>query len=250
MPYNEDARPPATLLLTRPRAASERFAAEIAARGVSIEVLVAPLMEIVQLDVAPPVAAGAEIIFTSSNAIAAAGPGAGRRAWCVGSRTAEVARDAGFDATAAGACADELVASLLAHRPAGPLVHLRGRHQRGDVVERLREAGLSATSQVVYDQVERAPDEVFASALSRSPLIVPLFSPRSAELFASAALGAWQPSSPGDALIALSAAVKAAVPRQWQSRTGVAARPDGDAMIDEIARRISPSGDFGGMTRY
>jgi uroporphyrinogen-III synthase len=137
MPDNDAARPRATLLLTRPRAASERFAAEIAARDLPLEVVIAPLMEIVPTGDLPPLPEGAALIFTSSNAVEAAGPGQGRRAWCVGARTRQAAAEAGFDAVLAGATADELVAHVVDLRPDGPLVHVHGRHQRGDVADRL-----------------------------------------------------------------------------------------------------------------
>ena len=55
------------------------------------------------------------------------------------------------------------------------MVHLRGRHQRGDVAKRLHDAGLSVTSHVLYDQVEVPPDAAFTTALGRTPLCVPLF---------------------------------------------------------------------------
>jgi len=239
MADNDDARPRATLLLTRPRAMSERFAAEIAERDLPVDIVIAPLMEIVPADAPPPLAAETGVIFTSSQAVARAGPGDGRRAWCVGGRTTEAARAAGFDAVLAGACADELVSRLRKERPAGPMVHLRGRHQRGDVAKRLHDAGLSVTSHVLYDQVEVPPDAAFTTALGRTPLCVPLFSPRSAELFVTAAKGLWEPA-PDDAILALSAAVKATLPPEWAEKTLVSDHPDGPSMIDAVTRRIFP----------
>jgi uroporphyrinogen-III synthase len=248
MPDNVTARPLATLLLTRPRAASERFAAEIGKRGLPLEVVIAPLMEIVQAD-PPEVARGASFIFTSANAIPAAGPGLGRRAWCVGERTTAEAGLAGFEAIWAGATADELVHRLLAEGPAVPLMHLHGHHQRGEVAERLCEGGLTVTSHVVYDQVECPPDDTFFAALRRSPLWVPLFSPRSAALFVAAASDTWAPR-PEDLVLAFSTAVAATIPSDWAESTAICSSPTGAEMLDEVARRISPSGDFGGMTRY
>jgi uroporphyrinogen-III synthase len=239
MADNDDARPRATLLLTRPRAMSERFAAEVAERDLPVDIVIVPLMEIVATDAPPSLTADTGVIFTSSQAVARAGPGDGRRAWCVGARTTEAARTAGFDAVLAGACADVLVARLLQERPSGPLVHLRGRHQRGDVAARLCDAGLQVTSHVLYDQVEVPPGAAFTTALRHSPLWVPLFSPRSAELFAAAARERWTPA-PDDAIVALSAAVMAGVPPEWAEKTEVIEHPDGPSMLDAIARRIYP----------
>jgi uroporphyrinogen-III synthase len=239
MTDNVDARPRATLLLTRPRAASESFAAEIAGGGLPLDIVISPRMEIVPVDAPPPLAGDDALVFTSANAIPFAGPGEGRRAWCVGARTTRTARDAGFDAREAGACADALVARLLEERPGPRLLHLRGRHQRGDVVERLRAAGHDTAAHVVYDQVALRPDAAFTSALARDRLIVPLFSPRSASLFSDAAQPDWRPGSE-DLILALSAAVRDALPSEWADRCRVVEKPHGAAMRDAIARLIFP----------
>lgn len=239
MADNHDARPQATLLMTRPQAASEQFAQEIAARDLPIEVVISPLMEIVPVGAPVVITTGTEVIFTSSNAVAVVGPGGHQRAWCVGPRTTAEAKAAGFDAVETGQTAEELVATLVANAATRPLLHLRGRHQRGDVTTRLCAAGLNAQSQVVYDQVARPPDDAFFLALSRNPVIVPLFSPRSAELFVSAASPVWAPKS-GDTLLTLSDAVLEMLPPDWAANSATVDRPVGSAMLDGIARWILP----------
>jgi uroporphyrinogen-III synthase len=239
MTDNADARPRATLLLTRPREASEGFAAEIAQGDPPLYIVIAPLMEIAPVGAAPMLTQDDAIVFTSANAVPFAGAGNGRRAWCVGARTARVAREAGFDAVEAGECADALVDRLLQEPRGRRILHLRGRHQRGDVTERLRAAGHDAAAHVVYDQVSLPPDAAFSAALTRDHLIVPLFSPRSAALFAEAAQPGWHPG-PEDRILALSAAVRAALPEEWKARARVVDRPDAAAMRDAIARRIFP----------
>lgn len=228
------ARP--TLLLTRPHAQSARFAAELAARWPGLAIVIAPLMEIVATGAAPPFAPGDAVIFTSANAIPFAGPGAGRTAWCVGAGTAARAAAAGFDARSADGAAEDLVALLRTARPEGRLWHLHGAHVRGDVVARLRAAGLAAEGHEVYAQRDLPPDAGFAAALDAAALLVPLFSPRSAALFAAAA-GA---PRPGAGAVALSPAVRAALPPDWQAVCDVAARPDAAALLDGLTRRISP----------
>jgi uroporphyrinogen-III synthase len=152
MADNVDARPRATLLLTRPRAASESFAAEIAGGGLPLDIVISPLMEI---------------------------------------------------------------------------------------VDRLRAAGHDAAAHVVYDQVALRPNAAFTSALARDRLIVPLFSPRSASLFSDAAQPDWRPGSE-DLILALSAAVRDALPPEWADRCRVVEKPHGVAMRDAIARLIFP----------
>ncbi|MGP1357542.1 uroporphyrinogen-III synthase [Roseicyclus sp.] len=238
MAYNDDGAAAPTLLLTRPRAASMRFALEIAARWPGARVVIAPLMEVVPTG-APPVLDGlGAAIFTSGNAVARASPGDGLRAYCIGARTAEAAALAGFDAVMAGETADELVERLVDLRPEGPLLHLHGVHQRGDVVPRLAAAGIDARGTEVYDQRAVPPDTVFFDALAARPLLVPLFSPRSAALFREAAEPVIGVDPAGMHLFALSAAVRDALPPGWHGATDIAARPDAEALLDDIARRI------------
>jgi uroporphyrinogen-III synthase len=196
-------------------------------------------MDIVPTAAAPALAEGDALIFTSANGVAAAGPGQGRTAWCVGARTAAVAREAGYAAHVAGRTAEELVEHLRALRPAGRLVHLHGAHTRGDVAARLAEAGLQVGDFAVYDQVPLEPGPEFAAALASAPLFVPLFSPRSAVLFAEAAArtGARAPDR-NLLLLALSPAVREALPAQLQGVTAVCDRPDATAMLDGIVRRV------------
>lgn len=239
---DNDAQAPApTLLLTRPRAAATRFALEASARWPDATVVISPLMEIAAVGEVPRLDAIDGVIFSSANAVARIGPGRGLPAWCVGARTAEAALEAGFQAEVAGETADEMVAHLAAERPAGRILHLHGVHQRGDAAGRLAKAGLSVEGVVVYDQRSVAPDTPFFDALAARPLIVPLFSPRSATLFAEAAEAVLGPVPPdGVAFVALSGAVCGALPDGWHDATRVAGRPDAAGMLDEIARRITP----------
>lgn len=213
------------VLLTRPRAAAERLAAKLA----GIEVLVAPLMEIAGTGAQVDLDEIAGVIFTSANAVpfVTAAP---LPAYCVGPRTAAAAREAGFDAAVRGEDADSLVASLVANPPKTPLFHPHGTHVRGDVAERLTASGLETRAAAVYAQVDLAPGTVFANALGRKGLIVPLFSPRSARLFASAAR-----ELPADtSIIAFSARVSAELPMDWASITQTLPEPHPDTMFSAI----------------
>ncbi len=182
------------LLLTRPRAQSERFVRDFAAAlGRELPVVIAPLIEIVPRGLAVDPGTAAGLIFTSENGVAAFAAAEARRhwpVWCVGERTADAARAAGFSqVSVAGGDAESLVAGILAARPAGPLLHLRGAHAAGDVSGRLTAGGIPTTAAVVYDQVAQ-PLSAEARALLADPaaeVLVPLFSPRSAALLAEAA---------------------------------------------------------------
>lgn len=209
------------ILLTRAAAQNERFAARLAGRIVQ-----SPLAEVRFLHPDLPLADCA--IFTSENAVhALAGRLPAPRAWCVGDRTAEVARQAGFLAWSASGDADALVAAIL-NAPPGRCLHLRGRETRGDVAARLNAAGIPCAEAVVYDIAPIPPTtEALALLAGAAPVIVPLFSPASARRFAQV------PARAPLRLACLSPAVAAAAPPAAEVR--IAAEPTAAAMIDLLA---------------
>jgi len=227
-----------TLLMTRPRSASERFAAALEAEtGPFARVIVSPLLEIVPRP-APALPPEAALAFTSENAAALAAPFAapGRRAYCVGDRTAEAARAAGFEAVSAGGDAAALAARLAADPPGASIVHLAGAHQRGDLVERLRAAGLPAERVTVYDQAARPLSaEARAALAGRSFVLLPLFSPRSAALASAEAAGATAPLL----LACLSPAIRADWAGPPPAAETVASGPDATALTAAIARLLA-----------
>jgi uroporphyrinogen-III synthase len=235
------------LLLTRPRAQSERFAREtLAALGREVPVVIAPLIEILPrgLTIDPGGAAG--LIFTSENGVAAfAGIDARRHwpVWCVGERTAQAARAAGFARVElGGGDAEALLAGILAARRRGPLLHLRGQHAAGDLVGRLTAAGLPATAAVVYDQRACAlPAE--ARALLADPaedLLLPLFSPRSAALLVKAAAAAVTEARLHPVAISMATAeVWDAGGAGLGQPARIAAAPDAPAMIAALAEVLA-----------
>jgi len=232
--------PPAPLvLLTRPRAASERFAQALQDALGPVRVAILPLMEIAPLVDRLDLEGVAGLIFTSAAGVevfSGLTADRGLPAWCVGDRTAEAARAIGLRATSAGGDAAALVALMATARPEGRLVHLHGAHTRGDVAERLARENLRAEGRAIYDQVSVPPGRAFAAALEHDgPVIVPLFSPRSAELFGRVP-GA---DATGVHPVALSPAVRAALPDVLAARAETAESPDAPAMIRAIGALIS-----------
>ncbi len=226
--------PPIPVLLTRPQAQSQTFAAALQARfGDRLRPVLAPLMAPVFLAPALPTGPFAAVIFTS-----ATGVEAGRsldlpkRAWCVGAQTAARARAAGFQALSADGDAAALVAAILADPPTGRLLHLRGEEVRGDVADMLNSAGLETFSAVVYRQdPQPLTSEARAVLAENGPVIVPLFSPRTGALFRQAL--------PDDLradlhFVAMSEAVADAV-AGLAGTVVIARRPDADAMLDAVA---------------
>jgi len=208
------------LLLTRPGDDSERTAARIGA-----DVIVAPILQIVPVDHDGAALARAPgLVFTSAHAVASAGPGRGRPAICVGERTGQVARDAGFAVIQGAGTADSLV-PLIAASPV-PLVHPHGRH----LAQRLAVPGI-----VVYDQrPQPLTARARAALMGARPVVVPVYSPRSARLLAGMAAGARAPLW----LVAISDAAAAA----WTApaaRRAVADQPSGRAMDAAIRAMLA-----------
>ncbi|MDB6176866.1 uroporphyrinogen-III synthase [Paracoccus sp. Z330] len=160
-----------TLLLTRPVDDSRRFSALLP----GLPTVISPIIRIVDVPHDGAMLADAPaLVFTSGHAIASAGPGRGRPAYCVGPRTAELARGAGFKVIQGPGDAERLLPLL--ESATMPLIHPRGRHVARQ---------LPVRDVVVYDQRPLALNEQAMGLLqSDAPVILPLFSPRSAALLA------------------------------------------------------------------
>ncbi|WP_276946825.1 uroporphyrinogen-III synthase [Haematobacter massiliensis] len=204
-----------TLLLTRPEAQSRRFAAEVARLWPDLAVILSPAQEIKPLPIAVPQGTKG-IVLTSENAVPALPFGLGLPAYCVGERTA-----AAGDATS--------LLSLIRHeRPSGPLFHPHGRHLAADMVAALRDE-VEITGAVAYEQVAIPPSgEAMRLLEADRPVLLPLFSPRSARLVAG-----WPMRAP-----LLIAAMSENVSAAWSGATPrclkIAPIPSAAAMLETI----------------
>lgn len=160
---------------------------------VDVDILAAPVLDIVPLPVtALPRGAGdyRGVIFTSENGAAQAarlGLPTDLPAWCVGGQTAKAAQAAGFATHIAGGDADSLVAMMTLAGAGAPLLHIRGAHARGAVAARLTAAGLPTDEVVAYDQAAiPLPPAVAQSLSGPQPVVLALYSPRSAALLRAA----------------------------------------------------------------
>lgn len=231
-----------SILLTRPAAQSERFAADLVARfGSRVRVMISPVMELRFLDPDLPEGGYRTLILTSETGVEAArrlrsaGINLPERAICVGERTASVAGAAGFQASSAKGDAEALINLVMSRPDEGPYLHLRGREARGDIAPRLMAMGRKADALIVYEQVAVALDaEVREMLAGTRPVIVPVFSPRSAVLLAEQG-----PFAAPLHVVAISAAAASAADRLAPMRLDVAERPDSAAMMDAVARIIS-----------
>lgn len=222
-----------SLLLTRPSEASARFAAAFAARfGAGWPIVYAPLMQTRWLEPAVDLNSFGEVIFTSETAVRAfckfAQP-RGQRAWCVGERTAQVARDAGFSATAGQSGALVLAEMILRDGGGRTMLWPRGVHVAKDLAELLKTGGIDTVSAVIYQQDERPLTQDALSLLSsEQPILLPLFSPRSAKLFAAAAAAVSAPLYIACMSISVAEAAKAIPHRMCR----IAAQPDSENLLD------------------
>ena len=228
---NNEKHPRVSLLLTRPQAGSQAFLdalpRDIAARTV---VTISPLIRITPLNKEAPDADAA--IFTSANAIDFAGPGMGKTAYCVGLATTKKALKHGWHALMAGQCAEELVSALIETPPHQELTHLGGVHARGNIARRLTDAGIPTQHIALYDQtVHDLNAEAIALLNGEKPVIVPLFSPRTAGQFAKQVPGA----APLH-IVALSRAVAAEPGSISHKSLTICENPSLGAMVEEVKK--------------
>lgn len=224
------------VLVTRPREQAEAFARRLSARyGTRVRPVVAPLM--VPEFLSPPVPEGpfAAVVFTSSQGVAGA-----RRlqaklpklAYCVGQSTARAAVAAGFDARSSDGNVTDLIADILSDPPSDRLLYIRGVDTVGELENALISQSIPTVSLQVYLQKALPLEGESRDLLRRpGPVILPLFSPRSARIFRDA--------MPADTraelrIAAMSLSVAEAVDGLPHTAMVIAARPDATAMLDAV----------------
>jgi uroporphyrinogen-III synthase len=197
-----------TLLLTRPEPQSSEFLARCEREhGDRIPAVISPVLRIVDAGDIPPLDAYRSLIFTSGHAVRRVGEAGlltGRTVAVVGQATAELAGDYGAVAMAYGADIGTFLANCA--DLAGPCLHLRGSHTRGDLAARLASMDKAASEAVVYDQLTLPPTRAAQAMIAGTdPIIAPIFSPRSAHL-----LSRFISRRPDVTVVAMSEAVAAA----------------------------------------
>ncbi len=232
----------ALVLLTRPKAQSLRFAQGLARRFEGLSIVVSPLMETRLLTPMLPGGQLAGLIFTSETAVLGYTRLSADRsvpAWCVGDRTAQIAAAEGFAVRSAGGDAAALVTLILKSGERGPLLHARGADVAGPLRQCLHEAGVDVLEAVVYEQVPARPTaEATLAMKGHAPVLLPLFSPRSARLAAEAFGERLAPLH----VAALSEAVALAASGLGPEMLAVAARPDEAAMLDAVGSLLGRAG--------
>ena len=219
----------APILLTRPLPQSQRFAGLLADLGRPI--IFAPLMAVEMMVVPRPDGDFAAVIFTSETAVTAQIRDLPKRAYCVGKRTAIVAQAAGFAAQSADGDWRDLFDLILRDHRGGRLLFLHAAEAASDLPDALNGAGLETVAVQVYRQNAQPLSAQAVQILCQDgPVIVPLFSARSAALF-FAEYARVQAAAP-IYVAALSAQVASGI---TPAQLCIADRPDAQAMYDAVA---------------
>jgi len=226
------------VMLTRPRADSERLAKELQARGNAV--VIEPMLNIVPQGELPPLDDVTALIVTSANGIrafAAVCDNRDLKVYAVGDATALAATEVGFASVeSAEGDAVTLEAHLTARiKPAsGWLLHIQGRDVTGDLDKSLISKGYNVRSAVLYraETASEFSEEVCNLLASRKIDVILFFSPRTAKTFVRLVREAGL-ADRCDTIFAicLSAAVAEAGSALIWSGVHIAATPDRAAML-------------------
>jgi uroporphyrinogen-III synthase len=212
----------------------------VAALG--FEPLVEPLLGIEELS--PVLPDFDTLAFTSANGVRSFARLSARRdavAWCVGGRTAEAAREAGFaQVEDAGGDVGALAAAMIPRLPAGSVVlHAANAAPAGDLCGPLRAAGVEARFVAVYRAVEalEAGPTLAAHLAGGGVLDAALIhSPAAGRVLARLATGGMP--LPDIAAISLNAAASLG---ESAGRVEIAEKPDEASLLAALVRLLDSS---------
>ncbi len=236
-----------TVLLTRPAAQNQRFAEQLQDALGPLQIVQSPLMapEFLQPDLTGRIYTAlilsSETGVEAARRLLAAGQDLPQLAFCVGDQTAKIAQSIGLNALSAKGDANDLIALVLAHAPKGPLLHLCGEDQRGEIAKSVTNGGIETDSRTAYVQRPQPLTEDACMSLGENrSLLVPIFSPRSAQLLAQ--------MMPDDRqaplwIAAISPATAEVAKALKPARLAIADRPDAKAMLQKVADLISLATD-------
>ena len=233
------SKEPPVVLLSRPAEQSTAFAQRLG----DARVVISPIIRIVEHTPELDLDGYDLLVFASQNALRAARQYGlrGRKAICVGKRTTAMARSLGLDAEMMGPDAEALIAAARPGRAGTRAVFLRGVHSRGNIAQGLRAAGFAVEEVILYEQEPLALNSRARALLSgENPVILPLFSPRSSALMGQEVMR--HGAAAALTLIGMSPAVVHAWQGPEPRLSCIAARPDADAMAEEVMRRLQSEG--------
>lgn len=182
-----------TILITRPEPSGAAFAKQVQkVIGAKAKIILSPVLQIEPWGELPDLAPIRHLIFSSHHGVKAFARLSDRRdiaAYAVGEATAQAGREIGLSVAACGGNARQMLERIRADARPGPYLHVRGEHTTGNLALDLNLAGIETTEAVIYRQrAAGLTEEAKESLRKKAPVILPLFSPRSARLVLSGAV--------------------------------------------------------------
>ena len=223
------------IILTRPEKEAHDFRDHILSKLPEAKIIISPLFTIKFTKPQIDLTAFDGIIFTSSNGVEAIkGLELPQNMPCfaVGPKTAKQAAELGFLVSQGSGNADDLINLILSRPSVGRLLHIGGKHIRGNISTRLTQAGHSCERIVAYKQ-ETLPltTEALDAFKEEKPLILPLFSPRTAQLLITQSVPLEHSH-----MIALSDAVAKPFKNYKLSSLIVAKAPNSESMLNDLLK--------------
>ncbi len=235
-----------TILVTRPQPGANETAERLVQLG--HQPLICPLLDIAYLDsplvIGPDVSA---LVLTSPSGVRGLVRLTARRdlpVYSVGDRTADLARQLGFQQVFSAAGDVNALADLIVREPpAGPgrLLHVSGADVAGDLAALLRPHGIGLDRHIAYRAVPASilDDQTQAALADGRIRAVLLFSARTARCFVTLVEKAGlAPAMAGLTALCISQAVAEAIAGPAWGDVKVAASPDADHLL-----ALLPSGD-------
>ena len=222
------------VILTRPKESSVRAAGYLkSVLGGKAQIIISPLVRVVQTGPAPNLDEYSGIIFTSQSGVEAfAGISINRKvpAYCVGPSTADAAERLGFHVCVADRTSTSLLDLITTSADSGRLLYARGAHVACDLRARLTERGKDVDEAVVYRQELQPFSSAAMRALTESRCALPLFSEMTARHASDQAVGV---PDIGHSAHCISGKVAEAFALPWQK--SVSAEPVAEQVLDSAA---------------
>lgn len=182
-----------TILITRPEPSGAAFAKQLEkVIGPASKIVLSPVLQIEPCGTLPDLSEVRQLVFSSRHGVEAFARHSDRRdipAYAVGEATAKAGRDIGLSVTACGGDARQMMKRILADALPGPFLHVRGEYTTGNLAQDLTLAGIETYEAVIYRQhAVGLTDQAKECLQQKTPVILPLFSPRSARLALSEGL--------------------------------------------------------------
>ena len=176
------------LLLTRPLGGNERFCLKIKHLLYSCEILDNPIQKIDFLPSLSKVNKNSVLIFTSANGLRAAKKHnlINKKCFVVGENTKKIAVSFGYDVLGFSKDQENLLKLIKSKKPTESMVHIRGKHTVGNLCDALKRNQFSCLDIIGYNQEPlKIKKQNLQKIHSGRPVILPIFSSRSAELLQS-----------------------------------------------------------------